>query len=157
MCSDLNSPSFLTSKTGTCSFSILIFNDKGEFLIHKRAEGKYHSSGLWTNTCCSHPKAGESLELAIHRRLQEEMGFDCPMSAAFQFTYKAEFDNGMIEHEYDHVLIGEFNGSATPNPEEVEEWKFMAIADIESGIEENPEQYTEWFKIAFPKVKEYLA
>ena len=139
------------------AFSVFVFNTNNELIIQKRASDKYHCGGLWTNTCCSHQRKGEDTRDAAHRRMKEEMGFDCPMSAAFEFTYKAEFDNGLTEHEYDHVLIGEFNGVAVPNPEEVEEWKFVPIAEIELGIKDNPEQYTEWFKIAFPRVQEYLS
>tara|TARA_B110000881_G_scaffold205071_1_gene207179 strand:+ start:145 stop:687 length:543 start_codon:yes stop_codon:yes gene_type:complete len=139
------------------AFSVFVVNPSGEIMLQRRALSKYHSPGLWTNTCCSHQRKDEETRHAAHRRMKEEMGFDCPMSAAFEFTYKAEFDNGLIEHEYDHVLIGKFNGVAAPNPEEVEEWKFLSILEIEGEIKENPEQYTEWFKIAFPRVKEYLS
>ncbi len=139
------------------AFSVFVVNPSGEIMLQRRALSKYHSPGLWTNTCCSHQRKDEETRHAAHRRMKEEMGFDCPMSAAFEFTYKAEFDNGLTEHEYDHVLIGKFNGVAAPNPEEVEEWKFLSILEIEGEIKENPEQYTEWFKIAFPRVKEYLS
>lgn len=139
------------------AFSVFVVNHYGEIMLQRRALSKYHSPGLWTNTCCSHQRKDEETIYAAHRRMKEEMGFDCPMSAAFEFIYKAEFDNGLTEHEYDHVLIGEFNGAAIPNPEEVEEWEFVPIAEIELGIKENPEQYTEWFKIAFTRVQEYLS
>ncbi len=139
------------------AFSVFVVNPYGEIMLQRRALTKYHSPGLWTNTCCSHQRAGEETRDAAHRRMKEEMGIDCPMSAAFEFTYRAEFDNGLVEHEYDHVLIGEYNGVAIPNPEEVEEWAFVSISEIEEGINKHPEKYTEWFKIAFPKVKEYLS
>lgn len=139
------------------AFSVFVINPYGEIMLQKRASSKYHSPGLWTNTCCSHQRSGEETKDAAHRRLKEEMGIDCPMSAAFEFIYRAEFDNGLVEHEYDHVLIGEYNGVAIPNPEEVEDWAFVSIEEIEKGIAENPDHYTPWFKIAFPKVKEYLS
>lgn len=139
------------------AFSVFVINPYGEIMLQKRASSKYHSPGLWTNTCCSHQRAGEETKDAAHRRLKEEMGIDCPMSAAFEFIYRAEFDNGLVEHEYDHVLIGEYNGVAIPNPEEVEDWAFVSIKEIEKDIAENPDHYTPWFKIAFPKVKEYLS
>ncbi len=138
------------------AFSVFVLNPYGEIMLQRRALSKYHSPGLWTNTCCSHQRIGEETKDAAHRRLKEEMGIDCPISAAFEFTYKAEFDNGLIEHEYDHVLIGEFNGVAIPNASEVEEWAFVSMEDIEKGLSANPEAYTPWFKIAFPRVKEYL-
>lgn len=138
------------------AFSVFIWNDNGEMLIHQRALDKYHSGGLWTNACCSHPFPGEATADAAHRRLLEEMGFDCPLSAAFQFTYRTDFDNGLIEHEFDHVLVGTYNGSIHPNPQEVHAYKYLPVAEITRLIQEQPAQFTSWFKLAFPKVIAHL-
>jgi len=138
------------------AFSIFIFNSKGELLLQKRAKSKYHSGGLWSNTCCSHPMPGEALEKTVHRRLKEEMGFDCELKEIFSFTYKAKFDNGLIEHEYDHVFIGKFDGKPTPNPEEVDEWKWIDVEELKKGIQENPDNYTYWLKASIDKIIPYL-
>ena len=135
------------------AFSIFVFNNKGELLLQKRAGTKYHCGGLWTNTVCSHPRDGESLNHAAHRRLGEEMGFDCEVLEIFEFVYKKKFDNGLSEHEYDHVFIGKFDGQPIPNPVEVEDIKWMSINEIKEDIEKNPENYTYWFKIAIKKIK----
>ena len=135
------------------AFSIFVFNNKGELLLQKRAGTKYHCGGLWTNTVCSHPREGESLNHAAHRRLGEEMGFDCEVLEIFEFVYKKKFDNGLSEHEYDHVFIGKFDGQPIPNPVEVEDIKWMSINEIKEDIEKNPENYTYWFKIAIKKIK----
>ncbi|MEZ4799498.1 MAG: isopentenyl-diphosphate Delta-isomerase [Flavobacteriales bacterium] len=136
------------------AFSIFLFNDNDELLLQKRASSKYHSGGLWTNTCCSHPRPGESLKDAVNRRLQEEMGISCDMSPAFQFIYKASLDQGLIEHEFDHVYIGTYNGKPDINVDEVEDWKYVDLIWIENDILQNPGQYTEWFKIAIKTFKE---
>lgn len=128
------------------AFSILVFNDKNEILIHQRAFGKYHSPGLWTNTCCGHPNEGETMEAAVHRRLQEEMGFDCDLTHKFTFRYHALFDNGLTENEIDHVYIGTFNETFTVNPEEVADYKWISIAETKELIEKNPADFTVWFK-----------
>ena len=138
------------------AFSIFIFNSQGQMLIHKRAKTKYHSPGLWTNACCSHPKPGESLKEAVHRRLKEEMGFDCELEEAFSFIYKADVGNGLTEWEFDHVFIGRFDGEPEPNPEEVDDWKWMNIDELKKDIEQNPEKYTPWFRIAFERVVNHL-
>ncbi|MEX2596553.1 MAG: isopentenyl-diphosphate Delta-isomerase [Salibacteraceae bacterium] len=135
------------------AFSVFIFNDQNEMLIHQRADEKYHSGGLWTNACCSHPRMGETTEEAAHRRLMEEMGFDCPINEVFSFIYKAKLDQGLTEHEFDHVFFGRFNGNPKPNPEEVKDWKFVKPSDLERHIQQNPHQFTEWFKIALEKIK----
>ena len=135
------------------AFSVFVFNNKGELLLQKRAGTKYHCGGLWTNTVCSHPREGESLNHAAHRRLGEEMGFDCEVLEIFEFVYKKKFDNGLSEHEYDHVFIGKFDGQPIPNPVEVEDIKWMSINEIKEDIEKNPENYTYWFKIAIKKIK----
>jgi isopentenyl-diphosphate Delta-isomerase len=128
------------------AFSILVYNSSGELLIHQRAFEKYHSPGLWTNTCCGHPNQGESMEAAVHRRLQEEMGFDCELAYTFTFRYRAEFPNGLIENEIDHVYVGTFNSEFTVNPAEVAAYKWQTIAEIKEDTAINPEAYSYWFK-----------
>ncbi len=139
------------------AFSIFVFNTEGELMIHQRALSKYHSPGLWTNTCCSHPRLGEDVEQNAHQRLQEEMGFDCELKKAFSFLYKADVGQGLIEHEFDHVFIGAYDETPEINPAEVEDWKFMSMEDLRDDIENHPLYYTEWFKIAFEKVEDYLS
>ncbi|SFW26058.1 isopentenyl-diphosphate Delta-isomerase [Chitinophaga sancti] len=138
------------------AFSVFILNDAGEMLLHQRALDKYHSGGLWTNACCSHPLPGETVAQAAHRRLFEEMGFDCPLSEVFQFTYRTDFENGLIEHEYDHVLMGIYNGTINPNPQEVNDYRFIPVETITRLLQEQPAQFTSWFKLAFPKLIEHL-
>lgn len=138
------------------AFSVFIFNHNSELLLHKRASSKYHSGGLWTNTCCSHPRQGESILSAGKRRLQEEMGFNTELSHEFSFIYKAELDGGLTEHELDHVLFGIYNGAPVPNPEEVEDWRYVSMEDIEKDIADNPGAYTEWFKIIFNRVQQTI-
>ncbi len=138
------------------AFSVFIFNTEGKMLLQQRALTKYHSGGLWTNACCSHPRSNENVIDAATRRLHEEMGFVTPIQAAFQFTYKAVFDNGLTEHEFDHVFTGTYDGEININPDEVENYAYGLIEDIELDIQQNPSIYTEWFKIAFPKVKNWL-
>jgi len=134
------------------AFSVFLFNDKNELLLQQRAHSKYHSGGLWTNTCCSHPRSEEKVIDAAHRRLMEEMGIEAKMSEAFSFMYRADFDNGLSEHEFDHVVIGTFNGEPNINPEEVTDWKYMSMSAIESDMKTNPENYTAWFRIVFDEV-----
>lgn len=134
------------------AFSIFLFNSKGELLMQQRALSKYHSSGLWTNTCCSHPRAGETLEEATSRRLMEEMGMTCPMHEVYTFIYKASVGEGLTEHEFDHVFIGQSDDTPIINHEEVESWKYMTVADLKDNIQLHPEQYTEWFKITFEEM-----
>lgn len=138
------------------AFSVFVFNHNQELLIHQRASHKYHSRALWTNTCCSHPRETESVEEAAHRRLQEEMGFDCLLQPLFSFVYEASLEDGLYEHEFDHVLIGQWSGQPTPNPEEVMDWKYITLDALENEIQMHPEYYTVWFKIALPKVREAL-
>ena len=135
------------------AFSIFIFNSKGELLLQKRAAGKYHNAGLWTNTCCSHPFPGEPVLNAASRRLLEEMGFTTFLSPAFNFTYNATFDNGLTEHEYDHVFAGIYDGTITIDKSEVSDYCFKNIDDIESSLKMHSAKYTEWFKIALPQIK----
>lgn len=129
------------------AFSIFIHNGKGEVLLQKRAVTKYHSGGLWTNTCCSHPKPNEDLLVAGKRRLQEEMGFSTNLVAKFFFIYQADLDNELSEHELDHVLVGEFSGEILPNPDEACAIKWMSIEDLMSDVEANPNNYTIWLQI----------
>jgi len=123
-----------------------VFNLKGEILLQKRAAGKYHSGGLWTNACCGHPKPGEKTLEAAQKRLQEEMGFTCDLERRFSFVYKKEFDNGLTEHEFDHVFVGTFDGEIEPDPGEVEEWKWVAVDDLLLDVTGNPEKYSYWFR-----------
>ncbi|MEN9700209.1 MAG: hypothetical protein RLZZ301_1407 [Bacteroidota bacterium] len=129
------------------AFSVLIFNEKGELLLQQRAAHKYHSPLLWTNTCCSHPRPGESVIDAAKRRLQEEMGMQCPLQARFQFLYKAKLDQGLTEHELDHVMIGYSQQTPQLNPEEVADYKWLALAPLTQAIQSHPEQFTVWFRI----------
>jgi len=139
------------------AFSVFIFNSKGEMLLQQRAITKYHSGGLWTNACCSHPYSGQETLTAAEKRLQEEMGFTVPLNKAFEFIYKAPFDNGLTEHEYDHVFIGTYDGVIVANKEEVDDYCFKTVSEIKLLLQDHPEQYTVWFKIAFPKMEEYLS
>jgi len=134
------------------AFSVFIFNENGELMLQQRALSKYHSPGLWTNTCCSHPREGENTEAAAHRRLVEEMGFDCEIKEVFSFLYNSDVGQGLTEHEYDHVFIGYFDRPPELNPEEVHDYKFMKMEDIKSDMENHPEKYTVWFRIAFDEV-----
>ena len=134
------------------AFSVFVFNKKGELLLQQRALDKYHSPGLWTNTCCSHQRDGESNIEAGKRRLEEEMGFNCDLEEMFWFVYKAAFDNGLTEHELDHVMIGHYDQDPKINKEEVASYKWMLLEDVKEDIDSHPELYTEWFKIIF---KEY--
>lgn len=136
------------------AFSVFILNSKNQLLLQQRALHKYHSGGLWTNTCCSHPRQGESNVEAAHRRLQEEMGMVAPLEKLLHFVYRAEFDNGMIEHELDHVFVGKSEENPKINPEEVEAYKWIDLDELKEDIENTPEIYTEWFKIIF---NEYYA
>jgi isopentenyl-diphosphate delta-isomerase len=138
------------------AFSVFIFNEKGEMLLHKRADKKYHSGGLWTNACCSHPRPGEETLTAAQLRLQEEMGFKTELKKAFDFIYKAPFENGLTEYEFDHVYYGIYDGDIVPNAEEVSDYCFKPVDEIKSSIQSHPQKYTEWFKIAFPKMETYL-
>lgn len=135
------------------AFSILLFNPQGELLLQKRARSKYHSGGLWTNTCCSHPRPNEPLEQAAQRKLKQEMGIETPLTFAWKFTYKTELDHGLTEHELDHVMIGKFNGTPQINPEEVEDWRFADMESISKDISLHPEQYTSWFRIIMERME----
>jgi isopentenyl-diphosphate Delta-isomerase len=132
------------------AFSIFIFNGKGEMLLQQRAMGKYHSPGLWTNACCSHPRPGETVEGAAIRRLKEEMGIDTPIRKIFDFVYRTEFDNGLTEYEFDHVFTGTHTGPPNPDKQEVHDYCFRSLQDIEDDLKQRPEKYSSWFQIAFP-------
>lgn len=138
------------------AFSVFVLNSNNEIMLQQRASHKYHSPLLWTNTCCSHQRAGETNLQAGTRRLEEEMGFVVPLKELFSFIYKAPFDNGLTEHELDHVMIGYSNEEPVINPDEVESWKWMKIEDVKNDMENQPEVYTVWFKIIFDKFYHYL-
>jgi len=138
------------------AFSVFVFNEQNELMIQQRAFGKYHSPGLWTNTCCSHQREGETNINAGKRRLQEEMGFSTELKDTISFIYKAPFDNGLTEHEFDHILVGYFDGEPDLNPEEVNDWKWMALEELKADMEMNPQLYTEWFKIIFDKYYKHI-
>ena len=138
------------------AFSVFIFNDNNELMLQQRASHKYHSPLLWTNTCCSHQRVGESNIKAGKRRLQEEMGFVTNLKDTISFIYKAPFDNGLTEHEFDHILVGHYNDAPNINPDEVEDWKWMPLEDLKKDISVHPEIYTEWFKIIFNKFYQHI-
>ncbi len=138
------------------AFSIFLFNEKEELLIHKRASEKYHSGGLWTNTCCSHPRPDEKVEEAAHRRLWEEMGLKTDLKPLFHRIYQLEVGQGLVEHEYDHVFTGRFNGIPAPDPAEVEEWCFKDLESLRSDMAAHPESYTSWFLLLMQQIEETL-
>lgn len=138
------------------AFSVFVVNRNGELMMQRRALSKYHSPGLWTNTCCSHPRQGEDVMEAAHRRLKEEMGFDCDLVKAFDFIYKADVGQGLTEHEFDHVFTGFYEGEPLINPDEVMEWKWMDIEDLKNDITGNPGDYTVWFRIAFDEFSAFI-
>ena len=137
------------------AFSVFLFNSHGEMLLQQRAMCKYHSGGLWTNACCSHPALGESTPDAVHRRLVEEMGFDTPVKKLFDFVYKAGFDNGLTEYEFDHVYSGEYESEIRCNPDEVMDYCFKPMRAIAESLETRPGLYTAWFQLAFPKIESW--
>jgi len=137
------------------AFSVFIFNSKGEMLVQQRALTKYHSGGLWTNACCSHPRPGEDTLQAAQRRLKEELGFETPLKKIFDFTYKAVFDNGLTEHEFDHVFVGYYDGEVDPDYNEVEDFLFRPVEKINGWTKTHSEYYTAWFLLAFPKIYEW--
>lgn len=133
------------------AFSVFILNRQNALMLQQRAWDKYHSPGLWTNTCCSHQREGEDSLAAGKRRLQEEMGLEAPLTPLFTFIYKAPFDNGLTEHELDHVLLGYSEQSPNPNPQEVADWQWMPLEEVQQKLTEQPEQFTVWFKIIFER------
>lgn len=138
------------------AFSVFIFNRNGELLIQQRALDKYHSAGLWTNTCCSHPRAGETTAEGARRRLKEEMGIDCALTEKFSFIYKAPFDNGLTEHELDFIYTGVFNGEPHINKEEVHAYKWISIDALSGHMLANPLEYTAWFRIILDRYRQEI-
>lgn len=134
------------------AFSVFLFNPQGKMLLQQRALTKYHSAGLWTNTCCSHPRPGETLENAVLRRLIEEMGIATKVFKAFDFIYQAELTDNLNEYEFDHVFVGNYDADVRPNHLEVANFVYQSIEEVEANLQSHPEKYTVWFKIAFPKV-----
>mgnify|MGYP000471385473 FL=1 len=134
------------------AFSVFLFNPQGKMLLQQRALTKYHSAGLWTNSCCSHPRPGETLENAVARRLMEEMGITTKVSKAFDFIYQAELPDNLNEYEFDHVFIGNYDDEVRPNHLEVANFVYQSIEEVAANLQSHPEKYTVWFKIAFPKV-----
>jgi len=145
--------------TGTLhrAFSVFIFNNKGEMLLQQRAATKYHNGELWTNACCSHPAPGETTLAAATRRLKEEMGFTTTLEKVFDFTYKASFENGLTEHEFDHVFVGTYDGDIKIDHAEVKDYCFKTLDEIEFSLKTHPQKFTAWFKIALPKIKTFIA
>jgi isopentenyl-diphosphate delta-isomerase len=138
------------------AFSVFVINDKKEMLLQRRALSKYHSPGLWTNACCSHPAPNEETSSAANRRLNEEMGFHCELEEINTFSYKSIFDNGLTEHEFDHVFLGTYNGSVLPEASEVAEYKWISFHDLDKILEDDRDQFTTWFHLAYPLVKNWL-
>lgn len=138
------------------AFSVFLFNSEDELLLQQRADDKYHSGGLWTNTCCSHPRVGEELAEAVDRRLNEEMGMQCDTEFQFSFIYKMEFENGLTEHELDHVYFGNCDELPVLNPMEAKDFKYIRLDDLSREIEDNPSQFSAWLKICLPKVREHF-
>lgn len=137
------------------AFSVFIFNRQGEMLLQRRAFSKYHSGGLWTNACCSHPLPGEETATAAQRRLKEELGFETPIEKVFDFVYNAELDNGLTEHEFDHVFTGEYEGHMLLNKEEAMDVYYRDIREIKDLLKDYPQEYTPWFHLAFPKIENW--
>ncbi|ELR70638.1 Isopentenyl-diphosphate delta-isomerase [Fulvivirga imtechensis AK7] len=138
------------------AFSVLVFNTKGELLLQKRAGNKYHSGELWSNTCCSHPRPGESTQEAAERRLMEEMGIDLRPSFLYKFIYKVELDNKLTEHEFDHVFTGFFDGEPVVNPHEVEDWKYVDLHDLKRDMSSNPDRYTSWLHMIIQNIGHHI-
>ncbi len=142
-------------RTGTLhsAISVFIFDRDGRWLLQKRTAHKYHSPSLWSNACCSHPAPDEAPATAAERRLEQELGITCSLHPAFMFTYRHEMPNGLTENEYDHVFFGDFNGAPAPDPTEVEDWKWVALHELQCNVEQHPEQYTYWFRELIERVK----
>jgi isopentenyl-diphosphate Delta-isomerase len=134
------------------AFSVFLFNSKGEVLLQRRADEKYHSAGLWSNTCCSHPRPGEDTDLAAARRLVEEMGLEVPLVHVFAFTYRSGFADGLWEHEYDHVYIGRTDAEPRPDPAEVAGWRWSAPEEVAREMVSHPERFTVWFREPFEEI-----
>ena len=155
-------------QTGTCekleahqrglmhrAFSIFLFNKNGDFLLQQRANEKYHTPGLWSNTCCSHPRPDEEMEEALERKLFQEMGIHSLVEKVFDFAYRADFENGLVENEVDHVYFGEYNDSPNPNPSEIQSWKYSSFEEIKEEIAKHEASFTPWFKLVFERVNEH--
>lgn len=139
------------------AFSVFLFNSAGEMLIHRRAKHKYHCGGKWSNACCSHPVSGIDIETCLREKLFQEMGIESELVKAFEYTYRAELENGLIEHEYDHVYIGKYNGSPDPNPDEADDWRYASVDSLRKEMIVAPERFTPWFKMLFEKVVQHQA
>jgi isopentenyl-diphosphate Delta-isomerase len=135
------------------AISVFVFDTRGRMLLQRRAVGKYHSGGLWSNTCCSHPRPAEPVAGAAHRRLLEEMGFSCPLWEAFAFTYRADVGGGLIEHEYDRVFVGSFDGDPAPDPREADDWRWLDPAMVARELHQRPRLFTTWFHLAFDELR----
>lgn len=130
------------------AFSVFVFDNDGRLLLQRRAREKYHSGGLWSNTACGHPRPGETTIAAAHRRLREEMGFDCALHEAFAFLYRAEMDGALVEHEYDHVFVGAYDGEPAPDPSEAEDWRWVDLDELRRELKEESQRYSFWLKAA---------
>jgi isopentenyl-diphosphate delta-isomerase len=137
------------------AFSVFLFDRSGRMLLQQRAATKYHGAGLWTNACCSHPFPDEPVDKAAHRRLKEELGIEPEVFPVFSFIYRAEVENGLIEHEFDHVFAGEWEGDLKPDPEEVAACTFVTMKELKEQMAKAPESFTTWFRIAFPRIEEW--
>ena len=137
------------------AFSVFIFDKSGRMLLQQRAAQKYHGGLLWTNACCSHPYPGETVEDAAKRRLEEELGFSTPLQKIFSFTYKADVENDLIEHEYDHVFAGEYGGEIKPDSQEVNAYAYYRMEEVKLLLAQRPNDFTTWFKLAFPQIESW--
>jgi isopentenyl-diphosphate Delta-isomerase len=133
------------------AFSVFVFDRAGRLLLQRRALSKYHSGGLWSNTCCSHPRPGETVAAAARRRLAEEMSFDCELRPAFEFLYRAELGGGLTEHEYDHVFVGSFDGEPRPDPSEVGDWRWIGWEELREDLAARPQRYSYWLRLALER------
>jgi isopentenyl-diphosphate Delta-isomerase len=138
------------------AFSVFVFNSKSELLLQQRADGKYHSGGLWSNTCCSHPIKGEEILKTIQRRIKDEMGIQCQAAFKFKFIYKMLFENGLTEHELDYVYFGRSDEIPRPNPEEVKGWKYLNLQKLINNISSEPQNYSVWLKVCLPEVMDHF-
>ncbi len=134
------------------AISVFVFNGKGKLMLQKRAMKKYHAKGLWANTCCSHPMHGENPLDAAHRRLKEEMGFDCEMREVFNFTYRADVGSGLTENEFDHIIFGVYEGEPRINGDEVVDWKWMTLDQLKIQIKKNPEEFAPWLVLMIDEI-----
>jgi isopentenyl-diphosphate delta-isomerase len=129
------------------ALSVFVLNSRGEMLLQRRASSKYHSGGLWTNACCSHPRPGEPVDVAARRRLREEMGIDCELEPAFAFTYRADVGGGLVEHEFDHVFLARHDGDPVPHADEVDGWRWIDVQGVADEVAAAPERFTPWFRM----------